>query len=269
MELTSPMSFLEAVKSLAARGTMPTNLGSGELRLLDAAVRRQSLFSARTLMSDYLEEIRGAVQSIVEPATGVSQDRRTADNPEGFVTAGIDPATARLKLKEKLKELGYAPGEDEKGTIQDLSSDRRINLVVKTNVELAQGAGHFIQGQDADVLEAFPAQELVRFEQHTKERDWKQRWTEASQASGDYDAARVLSEQGRMVARKDSPVWDALGDSSLFPDGLDNPFPPFAFNSGMWVQDVDFATAEKFGLVTMGNVPRPQSLDLGSLFGKS
>jgi len=41
-----------------------------------------------------------------------------------------------------------------------------------------------------------------------------------------------------MIALKDDDVWDQLGSSDFFPDGLDNPYPPFAFNSGMDVRDV-------------------------------
>jgi hypothetical protein len=266
MIIDEPMNFAAAIGSLGKRETLPTNLGSGELRLIDSSIRRQSLFSARTMMSDYLEDIRGAVQSILEPAQGVSKDRVTSANPEGRVTVGLDPAGARVKLKEALGKYGYEPEPSEAGTLKDLSSDARLNLVVKTNVELAQGAGHQVQANDPDVLDAFPAQELVRFESHAKQRDWHDRWRQAAEDSGDDDAARVLDESGRMIARKDSPIWDSLGSSDLFPDALDNNFPPFAFNSGMWVQDVSFAVAEKLGLVTLDNVPEPAELDLANLF---
>ena len=249
---------------------MPTDMGSAELKLVAAAIRRQATFSAHTLMVDHLKVIEDAVYSLISPTTGVSKDRETKDNPEGYVTSGLNPASARLDLKESLRKLGYAPGPDERGTIKDLSSDQRINLVVKTNVELAQGAGHFIQGQDPDVLEAFPAQELVRFVDHgVKNRNWPGRWQQAAAYCGDSDAARVLTSYGRMVARKDSPIWDALGSGGLFDDALDNPFPPFAFNSGMWVQDVDFETAETMGLATLDNIPKPQSLDLADLFNET
>lgn len=267
--LDHPAPFADAIKSLFARVTMPTSLDTAGLRAIDAETRRQSLFSAQTMMSDYLDDIRGVVESVLNPVTGVSKARVTKDNPEGFVTVGLDPASAKLKLLNSLRDKGYLPPEGKGGTLQDLSSDRRLSLVVKTNVELAQGAGHFIQSQDKDVIEAFPAQELVRFEARNKQRDWPERWRRAADYSGDDDAARVLDEHDRMIARKDSPIWDALGSSDLFDDALDNPYPPFAFNSGMWVVDVDFETAEKFGLVTLDNLPEPQELDLGNLFSEA
>ena len=62
-----------------------------------------------------------------------------------------------------------------------------------------------------------------------------------------------------MIALKDDPVWEQLGSSDLFDDGLDNPYPPFAFNSGMDVQDVDRDEAIKLGLIDRDTQVVPQS----------
>jgi hypothetical protein len=75
-----------------------------------------------------------------------------------------------------------------------------------------------------------------------------------------------LEDNGRMVARKDSPIWDSLGDSDLFDDGLDNPFPPFAFNSGMWTEEISRDEAVELGLIDEGDKVEPQELNLESLF---
>jgi hypothetical protein len=179
----------------------------------------------------------------------------------------LDPATARVKLKQALQDQGYSPAEGERGTIKDLSSDARINLVVKTNVELAQGAGRFIQeNSDPDIVDLWPALELVRYESRAKPRDWESRWRTAAEDSGDDDALRMLNERGRMVARKDSPIWDSLGSSDLFPDALDNPFPPFAFNSGMWTEEVSRDEAIRLGLIKDGDKVAARPLDIESLF---
>jgi hypothetical protein len=260
MIFDTPVPFREAVKQLAAKKIMPTSLTSAELGELNKAILRTSFTSAQTTIEGLLDRYKSGVASIINPDQ-VLRPGETVPTTEGY-----NPTTLRTFVKEYLRQIGYQPEEGERGSIKDLSSDGRINLVVKTNVELAQGAGHFVQGQDPDVLDAFPAQELVRFEERAKKRDWHGRWREAAVSSGDTDAARVLEQHGRMVARKDSPIWDAIGSSDLFEDALDNPFPPFAFNSGMWVVDVDFDTAEKFGLVTPDNVPKPQEIDWGELF---
>lgn len=266
MTLAELMPFEEAMRSLAARGVLPTSLDSAGLRQLGAGFHRQNFTSAQTLLKDLLDQYKSDVGSILNPITTQRADRVTSENPQGNVTVGLDPATARLRAKELLQRIGYAPAIGEAGTIKDLSSDARINLVLKTNTELSQGVGALIQGSDPAVLEAFPCWELYRLESKKTERNWPTRWRVAAAISGDVDAARVLDQTGRMVARKDSPIWQALGDYG--DDSLGNPYPPFAFNSGMWTKDVRYADAEALGLVNINTVVEsPLPDDLAQLFG--
>jgi len=264
--------FTEAIASLARRGVLPTSLDSAALRELGAQFHRQNFTSAQTLLTDLLDKYKTDIERIINPVEITRADRITADNPEGKVNVGLDPAYARTQVKDLLKQLDYAPEEGKAGTLQDLSSDARINLVLKTNVELSQGAGHFIQSNDPSVVEAFPAQELVRFEPRVVPRDWEMRWSLCASVVGDVAAARCLEESGRMVALKSSDIWQALGDGedgSM--DTLGNPYPPFAFNSGMWTQDVAYDDAVELGLLKDGEDAKPAPLDLASLFtfGKS
>jgi hypothetical protein len=252
---------------------LPTNLGSGELRQLDAAIKRQSIFSARTLSEYYLGKIKNTVESIINP----KQVEREGNDQT--VTEGFNPATARQELRSVLQQLGYSPAAGEEGTIKDLASDGRLQLVVNTNTQLAQGAGAFIKSNDPDVVDEYPAWALVRFEDREHPRNWDgdgeekkgspfgSRWMLAAQTCGDVDAARILDSTGRMVALKSSDIWQALGDGAGgFEDTLGNPFPPFAFNSGMWTQDVSRADAEELGLLDKGEKAEPAALDLASLF---
>lgn len=275
MDLTNPIPFSEAVSHLLSKGLMPTSLDTVGLRALDAGIRRQAVFSARTLMTDYLAKIKEVTTSVINPSQETRIDPDTGESRQ--VTVGFNPATARQELRDKLAALGYAPSDDEAGTIKDLASTERINLVVKTNVELAQGAGNYIAGHDDDVLDAWPAQELYRQEGRDQPRNWDgtnpkgdktltgfgSRWMFAAQASGDPDAARMLETTGRMIALKSSGIWQALGD---FEDGLGNPYPPFAFNSGMWVRDVPRKTAESLGLIDPDEQAKKPTLDIASLF---
>lgn len=269
MTLADLNPFNEALTSLAARQPLPTNLNTAELRRLGVGFHRQNFTSAQHSLSGPLNDLFDAVKSVLSPRTEQRADRITPENPQGNVTVGMNPADARLAVKQSLREAGYSPRPGERGTLKDLSSDPRINLQIKTNVQLSQGAGFAVQSNDPAVLEAFPCWELVRFTQPKgKARDWESRWRIAAQISGDGDAARVLADSGRMVARKDSPIWDALGDPENFDDALGNNYPPFAFNSGMWTQDVSYDDAEKLGLVNLetkveSNLPD----DLAQLFG--
>jgi hypothetical protein len=261
MKFDQPVPFREAIEQLAKKKLLPTDLTSAELRQLESGIRNQAFFSSQTTLEGLLDRYKTGIESIINP----TQSERGA-------TEGYDPASLRTFIKDYLRSISYKPDEGEAGTIKDLSSDGRINLVIKTNTELAHGAGRFIQqNSDADVVDLWPALELVRFESRVKPRDWEARWARAASYSGDTDAARMLEENGRMVARKDSPIWDALGSSDLFDDGLDNPFPPYAFNSGMWTQEISRDEAIELGLIKEGDKVEPQELDFGSLFnfGKS
>jgi hypothetical protein len=271
MTLTELHPFTGADAANAAKQILPTSMNTAKLREeLSAAVRRQSFFSAQTLLADLLDGYKEKVASILNPETEQRADRVTDENPEGNVTTGLNPTYARAEIKELLDSLGYAPEADEAGTLKDLSSDARINLVIATNTELAQGAGRFIQMNDADVIDEFPAQELVRFEPRHKQRDWEARWLAAAAESGDTDAADCLNSNGRMVALKASPIWDSLGDGAGgYEDTLGNPYPPFAFNSGMWVQSVSRSDAEELGLMDAGDKVEAHPLDLTNLFGAS
>jgi hypothetical protein len=262
-----PTPFQEAIRHLVAKNVLPTSLDSAGLRDLDAALRRQSLFSARTTLTGYLEDVKRTVESIVNPVQVARADKTIQGPPETTVTEGFNPATARAALRNKLRELGYAPGEDDAGTIKDLSSDARLNLVVKTNTELAQGAGHFVQQNDPAIVDLYPALELVRFEAKEKERDWTKRWRFAAREANDLKALAALELHGRMVALKSSGIWQALGDGAGgYPDTLGNPYPPFAFGSGMWTQDVGRADAIEFGLLQQGEQPAPTNFNLADLF---
>ena len=53
-----------------------------------------------------------------------------------------------------------------------------------------------------------------------------------------------------MVALKGSPIWAALGNGAGgYRDTLGNPFPPFAFGSGLAWADISRDEAIKLGLV--------------------
>lgn len=222
--------FREALRKLQARVPVGGDLSSAEWRDMPAALRERAFFSARVANARYVQEIKSRVESILNPVT-VMRDGKP-------VTQGMTVASARAELKQVLKALSYNPG-DKADTIQDLSSDSRLELQLKTNVESAQGFGNFLQGQAEGAIDAFPAQELFRMEGREEPRKWMQRWIQAGGATFD----------GRMIALKSDPVWYALGDKDRFPDALGNPYPPFAFNSGMWVRDIDRAEAEKLGLI--------------------
>jgi len=216
--------FKEALEKLSRRSPVASDLSSSQWGDVPAGLRDRAFFSARVGNAQYVQQIKDAVTPLLQGTENV--------------------ATMRLALKQELQRISYDPGDDA-GSLKDLSSDARINLQLKTNVETAQGYGNMLQGQAEGAIDAYPAQELVRLEDREEPRDWLQRWIRAGGAT---------FEGGRMIALKNSPIWAALGDRNLFPDALGNPYPPFAFNSGMWVQDVTYTEALQLGLMQPGDV---------------
>lgn len=236
--------FKEALTKLAGKGIVTGDLGSSEFGDLPAGLRERAFFSARTTNAHYLQEVKDRLEKILQPQTVV----RIGDDGIGRnVTEGMNLATARAELKQILSGLSYNPGE-KAGTIQDLSSDARLNLLLRTQTEMAQGYGQYLQGQNADVLDAFPAQELFRAEERKEPREWPTRWM---QAGGQ------IFDGGRMIALKNDPIWSAISE-------FDTPFPPFDFNSGMWVRDVDRAEAESLGLLQPGEEVKPAVEDFNA-----
>lgn len=234
MIVPRPMPLAEAVQAARARGILPTSLDSAQLAEVDAAVKRRAIFSATVESVRVLQGLSAGVDAVL---------RGDASGRE-----------VREQLLDLHAALGTPAGPGRPGSIQDVTSLRRADLQVRTLVDTAHGLGWQTQGMEPETLDAYPAQELRRFiTPKTKERDWPARWAKAG--------GRFFGR--RMVALKTDEVWQRLGDPKLFPDALGNPYPPFAFASGMDVQDVDREEAEQLGLLDRATVLRPRPADLG------
>jgi hypothetical protein len=243
-----PLGLSDAVKILLEKGLMPTNLDTAGIRELDASLLNQSFFSAQTLNSYLLQLYKDRITGILNPPkTGTTQFS------QGYITRDI---------QDFLASVGYQPNPDEAGTLKDLSSDARIQLVVKTNTEMAQGQGLWTEKQQPVILEGWPASELFRAEGRKIPREWVVRFRQAGQATGDpIGKGWTVTPGGRLIALKNHAIWYWLGSSQLFSDGLNRPWPPFAFNSGMWVRDISRALTESFGLLAPDEAaPQPMTL---------
>lgn len=231
-----------ALEWAGEREVLPSSLGSAELRDLFAdEVRARAVFSARTTSAWYLQEVKDAVDLALSG---------------GYEN---DVPMMRLRLKEALARLGYTPetgfpGDEgleipaaKPGSLQDLSSDRRINLILDTQISLARGASQKMRGLDPERRRRWPAWELVRVysretprgENHTI--GWAERWARLGGPA---------IPGGRFVALKDDPIWRALGDPTFYQDALAVDHPPFAFRSGMRWVEIGRAEAEALGLLS-------------------
>lgn len=225
MILTAPMPFHEALDAREVKRLLPTELRTDLLSTVSAQVRERAMFSAGVTNAEFLQ--------------------RASDAIDDLASGRVDRGTKRAELRRFLASISYQPALGEAGSVTDLSSDTRLNLILDTNLEMAQGYGRWVQGQDADILDQWPAQELVRVRQAEHPREWLQRWR---------DAGGTVFPGDRMIALKNDRIWTNISRFGL-------PYPPFDFNSGMDVEDVDRDTAIELELIDRDTEIFPQSRD--------
>ena len=226
---------------------LPTAMGSDELREQIAAdILRRSVFSARMESARYLALVR----------------ETCAQFADGAINAG----EARLALMDELARMGHSPTDG--GGITNPASISRLNLIVKTQRRMAASVGR-LNAQTETSVDLFPAWELTRFSERGAPRtDWDRRWNAAGEEVGWEGALQRAGEwpDWKMVALKSSPIWEALGNGAGgFRDTLQNPYPPFAYGSGLAWLDVSRADCVKYGLIYEGEEvapPEPASLSL-------
>jgi hypothetical protein len=252
----SEPTVTSALKQWRSREVFETDLGSAELRGFSRELLNRSIFSARVTNAEFLSEVATAVDDILAGKTNMAQ--------------------GRWVLQRKLKQLGYDPmlgfpGDmanippAEAGSLQDLSSTQRLDLIIETNVRMASNYAQHLAGNTPYALRAYPAWELVRRfvrdvprgSPESKSIGWPQRWADAAEAVNDEGVLERVRAVPDMVARKDSPIWQALGDGAGdYTDTLGNPYPPFAFRSGMAWQPVRRDRCVSLGLITGDESPR-------------
>jgi len=257
MLFDAPIPFAEAIRYAASKQLLPTSLTSAELRTLGRELRRRSIFSARVTDGEFLHLFDDLVEEIVGgPGDEDFTARMAGERP---LLMSIPDAKARLA--DYLEDVGYEPQPGDEGTLKDLRSNARRQLIVETNVLDTLGYGRWAAGQNTATLSQFPAQELVRMRFSKVPRDWQERWDAAREAAG-MDGC-TGADSGRLVALKNHPIWQELGDGAGgFTDTLGNPWPPFAFNSGMGVLDVNKADAIQLGIFEADSEPpKPQPID--------
>lgn len=173
-------------------------------------------------------------------------------NVAELVSGGKDESEVRRDLREYLLKVGYdadadlQPGEkSRRGTIKDLMTKARLDVMMRTNADQARGYASHIRATSAGAILAAPAYELVRVERRKAERDWDKRWEDAAKKVGWEGVAR----NGSHIALKTSPIWAALSR-------FGNPYPPFDFNSGMGVRNVRKSVCREIGLLGPDEQPK-------------
>lgn len=215
-------SIMTTETTLADESPLATSLSSQGIReSWDERIKAHSIFSARTTSQSYVDMLK----------------KRLAE----VASRQITPQRAEETLRRTLADLGYSPQTGfpdargrvppaTPGDIRDLSSSRRIQLIIDTNVKQARSLGQIAASEDPMHLMMEPAWRLARSGARKKPRgDWRRRWEAAGAKVGWQGALRR-----QMVALKTSPIWQAIADGTGgFRDCIGSPYPPFAFGSGL------------------------------------
>lgn len=205
---------MNAAELILKKALVASNLDSKEWNQVQAAFRNRAFFSSQVAQANVVQAMRQRVAEYAE--------------------RGVDISEARKQMRADLYALHYNPEPGKEGTIKDLFSKARLDVILKHNLRQARGMIQRASGMTPGAFAAFPVQEFKRTHHRKAQRqDWPERWRKAG--------GKVYG--GRMIALKTDPVWERL---SVF----GNPFPPFDWGSGMGVIDVDRKTAIELGLVT-------------------
>ena len=205
---------MNAADLILKKALVASKLDSKEWNQVQAAFRNRAFFSSQVAQANIIQAMRG----------------RGAE----YAERGVDISEARKLMRADLKRMDYKPEPGKEGTIKDLFSKARLDVVMKHNLDQARGMIQRASGMAPGAFAAFPAQEFKRTHARRAQRkDWPERWRKAG--------GKVYG--GRMIALKTDPVWERL---SVF----GNPFPPFDWGSGMGVIDVDRKTAIELGLIS-------------------
>lgn len=232
LSLTQPQPLAAAVQAVSSK----TPVGSA-MRTRDwetkttAGIREQAFYSAGVESVRVLSEMQDGIGKILAEVRSAKHGGYEMDRGK-FIR----------DIQQRATELGLRNTDPKKrGTLEDFGSEKRLKLILEQQIGAAQAKAYWEQGNDPDLLDAFPALRLIRVRSSKVKRDWKERWSEAANGVGWTGVAR----NGEWVALKDSPIWTKLSR-------FERPYPPFDFNSGMGVEEVAREDAEALGLIAPG-----------------
>lgn len=231
MDFTAPQPLTGILAQLDAKTPIGSVMRSADWQAMPQELRDSAFFSAGVTNAAFLAQQKASIRDMI------SRARET--NAAGESMWKMDRAQFVKQLRVMGEAVGIPHPDGRKGGINekditDPLSIARLKLVVNTQLEMAYGQGQYLAAMDEDVLQEWPAWELVRITPKKAPRNWLERW----------QAAGGTLHEGRMIALKTSPVWTALSR-------FGKPHPPFDFNSGMGVEEIDRDTAEQLGLLSM------------------
>lgn len=248
LDLTTPTPLREAVNLLSGKTPIGSVLRTKEWSGMPLALRNTAQFSAGVESARVLERIQSGLLEAIRNERSEAKGQRLELGLPG--TYKMDRQKFVVSIRNLAIEEGLIPAEDAlEGTLQDITSEARLDLIFRTQMAQARGYAFWKRGQNETILNAWPAQELVRVAPRVVPRDWESRWQEAGGL-----LAVGANGGGRMVALKEDEIWVRLSRFGV-------PWPPFDFNSGMGLRELDREEAISLGLLSGDEVLQSQEVN--------
>lgn len=151
------LTFREAEESLAGKLDKPTYMKYRQIMATwDSEARRQAFFSARVTAANVLAELHSKTQAVI--AGKMSQAQARDLMIKYFSGDG----------KEALAAMGFLP-PGESGSVAQLASSRRLELIFQTQVAMAQETGQYQQWQENADMFPFGVWRTGYAEEHREE----------------------------------------------------------------------------------------------------
>lgn len=234
-----PIPFKEAIEFILNKDFIPTDEWDAELwRGEEEDVTLRAFWSSRVESARFLDRMQAF---LFDTLAGTTEKVVGPDGVERIALRGGDRGTFVRRMRETMIKEGMVTNEEEffgvdNNDITDIRSERRLRLIYDTNIRQAYGYGQWKQGQHPAILRRFPAQKFVREREVEVPRE------------------RHEQHEGDIRLKSDTEYWaDYQNDPEI--GGFGVPWPPFGFNSGMGVRDVNKEDAEAEGLDTSGTKP--------------
>ncbi|MEK9754477.1 MAG: hypothetical protein VW338_14885 [Rhodospirillaceae bacterium] len=227
----SPLT--EAVRKLNAKTPVGSVLRSREWAEVPLALRERAQFSAGVTSARLLQSIQDRMAGLIALQREQLENGKTAT----FGRSDFIDAIRGIAREEGLSDF-LDPAKV--GTIQDITSVSRLGLIFDMQQSQAHGFAKWKADQQSGALLLWPAWEFKRIQtRRVPRQDWPERW---QHAGGEF------FDGGRMIALKTDPVWRRLSR-------FETPWPPFDYNSGMGLDEVDRDEAVELGLIAEGEIP--------------
>jgi hypothetical protein len=207
---------MTAAEKLLQKQLVTAGIDSAGWDVVNAGLKDRAFFSARIESLRFLQEAQQKLGDLLAHAR----------NTDGAITSRAQLVSDFMRTA---REEGIATGT---GSLSDPGSSKRAQVIIDTQAGLARNYTGYVTGSTRGAMLAYPAQELIRIEPRDQPRDWRAKWI----------AAGGQLYGGRMIARKDSTVWEKLSRFGV-------PYPPFDYGSGMGVDLISYEDAVALGVI--------------------